>query len=240
MRNRLIHLLAALLLFAGAPQARAGIPVIDVANLAQAIVEVTTAAEQLTQLIEQLRELKRHYEQARQHYDAIRSGRGLAGVLNDPALRDYIPRDARGVLAGIDTGGYAGLSSAARSLRRATMTYNCEDVVEGARRTRCETELGKPYQYKAYYEDGLQRAGGRTAQIQGLMERAGTTADPKEMGELQARIGAETALLQHEMSQIALAQGLAQADARIAESQARESQREAATRRGRLFEGAGK
>lgn len=240
MRTRLLPFLAALMLFAGAPCARAGIPVIDVANLAQAIVEATTAAEQLTQLIEQLRELKRHYEQAKQHYDAIRSGRGLAGVLNDPLLRDYIPRDARGVLSGIDTGGYAGLSSAARSLRRAAMTYNCEDVAEAPRRTRCEAELGKPYQYKAFYEEALQRAGGRTAQIQSLMERAGATVDPKEMGELQARIGAETALLQHEVSQIGLAQGLAQTDARIAEAQARESQREAAARRGRLFDGVAK
>ena len=62
------------------------------------------------------------------------------------------------------------------------------------------------------------------------MRRAGATTDQKEIQEVTARINAEGALLQHELSQIEMIRGLAEADQRVAESRAREAQLQQTTR----------
>jgi type IV secretion system protein VirB5 len=66
------------------------------------------------------------------------------------------------------------------------------------------------------------------------MRRVSASTDPKETQELQARLEAENAMLQHEQSQISLAQGMADADERIEQSRAREAQMQQASRTGRL------
>ena len=86
----------------------------------------------------------------------------------------------------------------------------------------------------ALIQDAMQKANGRIAQIQSLMKQVSASPDAKSAQELQSRIEAETALLQHEQSQIALARGVADADYRIAESQAREAQMQQASRTKRL------
>ena len=121
-----------------------------------------------------------------------------------------------------------------KTLRDAQMTYNCMDVDDAGKRTNCQSTLAKPYQQKAFMEDALSKAKDRVAQINSLMRRAGATTDQKEIQEVTARIGAENALLQHEVSQIELMRGLAEADQRVADSRAREGQLEQASRNRRL------
>jgi type IV secretion system protein VirB5 len=82
----------------------------------------------------------------------------------------------------------------------------------------------------------MQKANGRISQIESLMRQVGSSPDAKSAQELQSRIEAENALLQHEQSQINLARGMADADYRIAESQAREQQMQQASRTRRLAE----
>jgi type IV secretion system protein VirB5 len=82
----------------------------------------------------------------------------------------------------------------------------------------------------------MQKAGGRIAQIQSLMRQLGSSPDPKAAQEIQGRIEAENALLQHEQSQIALARGMADAEYRIGESRAREAQMQQSSRTRRLAE----
>lgn len=207
--------------------ARAGIPVIDATNLVQAIQQVVAWSKQLIEMRNQLL-------QAKQHFDAITGGRGLGAILNDPLLQDYIPAEARDVLSTLETSGYGGITGAAKALRDATMVYNCAEVVDPAARNRCQADLARPYQVKSYFDNAMTRAGSRSKQIQQLMEAAGATRDSKEVLEVQARIGAENALLQHEMSQIALMRAMAEAEDRIKESRAREAQRENASRTGSL------
>lgn len=214
--------------------ARAGIPVIDVASLTQAIADAATMLEQLGQLEQQLTTLKDTYTQAQRQVEAIKGARNLGQILNNPALQNYIPKDARQVMAGIQQGGYQGLSGSAKALRDAAKVYNCENIVDSGARASCEVELNKPYQYQAYFQDALQPASNRTDQINQLLERAGGTQDAKEIAEIQARIAGEGALLQHELSQINLMRSMAEADARVAEAQAKENQRARAARTGTM------
>jgi len=77
-------------------------------------------------------------------------------------------------------------------------------------------------------------AAGRLAQINGLMDQINATPDQKSVQEIQARIGAENALLAHEMTQIQMLQGMADSEERIARSQERERQYQMLDRTGKV------
>ena len=205
-----------------------GIPVLDTANLVSAIQRLQSSITQINNQYQQIRQL---YDQL----NAMSRARGLGDVLNNPALQNYIPRDAANLVQQIEQRGYGGLNGAARALRDAEMVYNCLDL-DGAPRVRCQAALARPYQGKAFMDTALRSARDRSAQINALMQRAGATQDLKEAAELQARIAAENALLQHEVSQIQLVRGIAEADQRIAEAQSREAQLQQASRTRRLAE----
>jgi type IV secretion system protein VirB5 len=211
-----------------APASAQGIPVLDTANLISAIQRLQSSITQINN----------QYQQIRQLYDltnAMSRARGLGDVLNNPALQNYIPREAANLVQQIEQRGYQGLNGTARALRDAEMVYNCMDL-DGAPRVRCQAALARPYQGKAFMDTALRSARERSDQINGLMQRAGGTQDLKEAAELQARIAAENALLQHEVSQIQLVRGLAEADQRVAEAQSRESQLQQSSRTRRLSE----
>lgn len=233
MSKLLLRLVAVACVSVAPHSARAGIPVIDVASLAQAIAEVAAVMEQLTTLTSQYETMKNQYDTMNKQYDAIKGARNLGSVLNNPALQNYIPKDARQVLASVQSGGYQGLSGSAKALRDANKVFNCE-TVDSAQRATCEAELNKPYQYLAYFQDAMGAGANRADQINQLMDRAGSTQDAKEIAEIQARIGAESALLQHELTQANLMRSMAEAEARVADSRARELQRARAARTGKM------
>jgi type IV secretion system protein VirB5 len=226
-RNHLAALAAGLATMCVSAPARAGIPVIDVAAIAQAVLDVLNGITQVENQYQQIVGLG-------QQIESISNARSLGAVLNNPALQNYVPRDATVLVRSLESGGYSTLTGASKALRDAQMSYNCTDLDDPAKRTNCQSALAKPYQQKAFMEAALAKAKDRTAQINSLMRRAGMTVDQKEIQEVSARITAENALLQHEISQIELMRGLAEADQRVAESRAREGQLEQASRNRRL------
>lgn len=221
---RFIAWLAVLAFTALPGRAWAGIPVIDASNLAQAIAQVNQAIAQIT-------ELQRHYLQLQAQYKAVTGGRGLAGTLNSAALQDYIPRDAKDLISAARSKGYSGLTDRAKAMRDDGKVFDCGDM-NAELAANCEREISAPYQYQALIEAALERGSQRVDQINSLMERAGETTDAKEIAELQARIGAEGALLQHELTQATLVSAAASGQRRIEEVRAREAQRANASRSG--------
>jgi type IV secretion system protein VirB5 len=227
LRSALAALATSALLMGASAPARAGIPVIDVASIIQAMLDVLNGIAQVENQYQQIVGMG-------QQIESISKARSLGDVLNNPLLQNYVPRDAGNLVRSLETGGYRNLSGAARTLRDAQMTYNCGDMLDASKRTQCQTTLAKPYQQKAFMEEALDKARNRVAQINSLMRRAGATVDQKEIQEVTARITAESALLQHEVSQIELMRGLAEADQRVADSRAREGQLQQAARNRRL------
>ena len=227
LRSAVAALAAGTLTLGASAPARAGIPVIDVAAIVQAMLEVLNGLTQVQNQYQQIVGLGRQVE-------SISNARSLGDVLNNPLLQNYVPREAGSLVRGLETGGYRSMSGASRVLRDAQMTYNCLDILDASARANCQSSLAKPYQQKAFMEDALSAAKDRVSQINNLMRRAGATVDQKEIQEVTARISAENALLQHEVSQIELMRGLAEADQRVAESRAREGQLEQASRTRRL------
>jgi len=148
-------------------------------------------------------------------------------------LRPVLPANAFNALNALDASGYGGLTPTARTLRDVGMVYNCLNVT-GAARTACQATLAQPYQQKALLQDAMRAASGRLAQINSLMAQTNATNDQKAVLEIQARIGAENAMLAHEMSQVQMLVGMADSEERIARSRDRERQYEMLARTGKI------
>ena len=229
MRFRLKVTAAACIVAAalGSTPARAGgIPVIDVANLIQTIQQVLNDITEIQNQVQQITQLQ-------DQLNSINGFRNLGQVFNNPLLRNYVPAEAYTVVNAVNTGGYSGLTGTAKALRDAGMVYNCMDLA-GAARTDCQAALAQPYQHKGLLQDAMKSASGRLSQINSLMDQINGTSDQKAIQEVQARIGAENALLAHEVSQVQMLQGMADSEERIARSRERERQYQMLGRTGKI------
>jgi type IV secretion system protein VirB5 len=228
--NKRVKQIAAACAVAGslcASPARAqGIPVIDVANLMQTLLQVLNDITEIENQVLQIRQLESQVK-------SLNGMRNLGNILNNPLLRNYVPAEAYTVLNAVNRTGYAGLSGTAKSLRDLGMVYNCMDLA-GAARTSCQATLAQPYQQKGMLQDAMKAAAGRLGQITALMDQINATADQKAVQEIQARIGAENALLAHEVSQVQMLQGMADSEERIARSRDRERQYQMLGRTGKV------
>ena len=203
-----------------------GIPVIDSANLTQTIQQVVNDITKINNQIQQIRQLQTQIE-------SINGIRNLGDVFNNPLLKNYVPAEAFTYLNAVNTSGYSGLNATAKVLRDVSMIYNCMDLT-GDARTQCQAALAQPYQQKGLLQDAMQTAAGRLTQIQSLMTQINATTDQKSVQEIQARIGAENALLAHEVSQVQMLQGMADSEERIARSRERERQLQMLGRTGKV------
>lgn len=88
----------------GAPVQATGIPVVDFANLVQAL-------QQYLQLSAQLQQLKQEYDQQVRQYEALTGGRGMGGLFNsgaDQQMRQYAPASWQQALQVLQQGGLPG------------------------------------------------------------------------------------------------------------------------------------
>jgi type IV secretion system protein VirB5 len=203
-----------------------GIPVIDIANLIQTVQQVLNDITEIQNQVQQIRQLQAQV-------NSINGMRNLGNVFNNPLLKNYVPAEAYTYLNAVNTSGYSGLSATAKALRDVGMVYNCMDL-SGDARTTCQAALAQPYQQKGLLQDAMKAAAGRLSQIQELMGQINATADQKAVQEIQARIGAENALLAHEVSQVQMLQGMVDSEERIARSRERERQYQMLTRTGKV------
>jgi len=212
--------------FAATSAHAAGIPVIDVANLIQTIQQVLDDVTLIENQVQQITQLQAQL-------NSINGYRNLGQIYNSPGLRNYVPAEAYTFVNAVGTSGYSGLTPTSKTLRDTGMVYNCMDLT-GSERTRCQAALAAPYQTKGLLQDAMKAAAGRLAQINSLMSQINATADQKAVQEIQARIGAENALLAHEVSQVQMLQGMADSEERIARSRDRERQYEMLGRTGKV------
>lgn len=207
----------------GATAANAGIPVIDVASLAQAIQSVIAWGQQYGQMTEQYQQLLQQYQQMVQQYNALTGTRNLGDVLNNPRLQQAVPGGTQlmSTYSGINSNGFAGLSSAAQALRSASAIYDCGGRSGDDLRI-CQAASVTNSQNQANYQSALDLMSQRTTQIQSLQSSINATSDPKSIAEMQARIAAETAQVNNDGNRLALMHSIADAQDRLLAQQFRE------------------
>ena len=197
--------LAAVLLLVFAPLAKANYPVFDASNFAK--------------MVETVEMLQRELAELRATYNAVSGTRNLGAILYNPALRQYLPDDWKGIYDAAAAGGYAGLSGDLKTIAQAERlrgTVEVQMAAVEARSTRA-AQTNKAVAQKAYEGEKA-----RLAEIEGLMQRVNATSDMKGVAEIQARIGAEQAVIANEATKLQLVAMLEEAEEKLEAEQRHE------------------
>lgn len=168
------------------PAMAGGIPVIDVSNLTQQILQVQHMLNQIEQLQSQL-------ETANRQLDSMSGVRGLANVI-DSAYDTAVNVDPGQVLnnAGIRSASEHGLSG------------DVADLYDNGNQNTA-TWLGQS-------QKSLEQAQERFQALSGLVAEVNNSPDQKDILDLQARIGAEQVMLQNEMAKLSMLRSQAEAN----------------------------
>ncbi|RYF33815.1 MAG: P-type DNA transfer protein VirB5 [Cytophagaceae bacterium] len=223
---KLMRVLAMALVFVGAGQTQAGIPVIDSANLANSVKQVIAWGTQYTQMATQYQQLVQQYNQAVTTYNSMNGVRGMAGLVNNPASRRYMPNEWNQAMNLISSpGGYTSLQSSINGIKSASQIVGINST--GLSPT---SAAGRAFQgaqnqaatNRALSEEGFKQASDRITSMQTLIDSVNGAPDAKDVADLSARIEAEQAMLQNESNKLQLLTQLQQAQRDIQSQQARE------------------
>lgn len=199
-------------LFASTAQSQEA--VIDAAAIGQLAAQAATLGKQLTEAKNQVTQLKKTY-------DSFTGSRDLGTIMNNPALRNYLPQDWQKVYDSVKQGGYAGLSGTAKTMYNQVFD-SCKHITIDDERLACEASAVKGAQDKGFAMDAYSKAQDRMDQIDQLMAKVNDTQDPKAIAELQARIAAEQANIQNEQTKLQMYAMVASAEDKMQQQNKRE------------------
>ena len=188
--------------------------VIDAAAIGQLAAQAATLGKQLTEAKNQVTQLKNTY-------DSLTGSRDLGTIMNNPALRNYLPQDWQKVYDSVKQGGYAGLSGTAKTMYNQVYD-SCQHIKLDDERLACESAAVKGAQDKGFAMDAYDKAQGRMDQIDQLMAEVNKTQDPKAIAELQARIATEQANIQNEQTKLQMYAMVAEAEDKMQQQNKRE------------------
>jgi type IV secretion system protein VirB5 len=190
--------------------AHAGIPVIDAANLAQAIQQVTAWAQQYQQMAQQIQQLQ-------QQFQNLNGVRNMASLVNNPAARQYLPADYQTILTN-GVGQWQAIYDAAKKFDIGNTTLSASsDVAQAFAATAKQAAINRAGAELAY-----STASQRFADIQVLLDKVNDAPDAKDIADLQARIQAEQVMMQNEANKLQMLALLASAQRDLEIQQARE------------------
>lgn len=229
MRTRLLGAAAAALMCAAAAPANAQLGLGQIVSDPGAYIRFATELEELqlhyTKLQEQLNQGKQLYDD----FNKLTNVNSLGDVLNNPALRRYLPAEVQdtGRLLNGSLSDLGSIGTRASSIRDANRLF-----------TPVPSGLSTVEQY---YQDSLVKSGDRAARDIALGESAYRTAAQRQAGldelraalsnaktakevmDLQARIDAEQALIANDQMQLQGLTMMQDAERRLAEQRDREA-----------------
>jgi len=207
-----------LALVAAAPAAHAQFAVIDVASVTQLVTEVQNLEQALTVARE-------HLAEAQTQLRSMTGDRGMEQLLAG-TNRNYLPTDWGQVTAALDNTGsaYAALSAAVRQALAEDTVLTSQQItmLSPEVRQQLTTDRDTAALLQALSGQALANASSRFADLQRLIDAIGTASDQKGILDLNARIGAEQAMLENERTKLAMLVAAAEAQRWADEEQDRE------------------
>jgi type IV secretion system protein VirB5 len=196
--RQLRFLLVFVVLTAAVPAAHAQFAVIDVASLTQLISQLQTLEQQVATARSQL-------GQAQAEYQSMTGSRGMQGLLSG-TTRNYLPGDwtaLRSALAG-SGGAYPALSAELRSALSADTVLSSRQLATLSPAAGAQLEAGRQPAalLQGLTHQALANSSNRFAALQQLIDAIGGAADQKAALDLQARIAAESGMLQNEHTKL--------------------------------------
>lgn len=180
----------------------AQMPVFDAANVRQSIHQVEAWRKQYDQMMQQHRQLEAQY-------GALTGTRNYGMVVNNPQLRAIVPDTAARTLDAVRANGTTAMTPAAQAIRAMGRVYDCQNL-KGQNRSMCQALLNTTAQTQAFQQNALAGLGARITQLQLLQSQINTTADPKAIGELQARIQVEAAQVSNDTNRLMIMNAMAE------------------------------
>lgn len=172
-----------------------GIPVIDVANLAN-------TAQNLVEWSKQLTEMKNQLSQLQDTYNSLNGLRNVGSLLNNELLVQYLPKDYQSSLEALlnGTGGdFAGISGTLANIVSANQKYSCAALNSTpALITQCEAQWNKLALDRNVGDMGYKQAAKNIDNLQTFVSSINSSTDPKTLQDLQARIAVEQVRMQNE------------------------------------------
>lgn len=199
-----------------------GIPVFDAASVAQALMSV--------------QELKAQLDQQKQLFKSLNGSRGMGDLLNNPALRDYLPDNFKNVYDNVNGSDFGSLTGPAADIRKASQIFDCAKLVSSSSKQLCNRGAGSAASQKSFALQAYEQSSKRVDQIEALMKQINNTTDAKSIAELNARLQAENAMIQNEQIKLQMFSELQRAEENIFKQQMREkSMSDAKRTRGTTF-----
>lgn len=220
LRQAVLAFVTALTLAGFSPAARAGIPVIDVAALAQLIQQVSYWTQQIEHMVTQIRQLKATY-------DSISGQRGFGALLGlSNAARNYLPEDIASVLDATNSlsGVYGAASGHVATLLQANavLSPDAMDALSPEQRQLIDAGRQAAAALQGLSRTAYSQSSQRFSQLQQLLSAISATDDQKAVLELQARIQSEQTMLQNERNKLATLFQAVQAQELTRQQRARE------------------
>ena len=177
-----------------------GIPVIDVAAVANLIQQITYWQQQISAMTNQLNQLQ-------QTYNSMTGGRGMETLLNMSNLqRNYLPPDYAELMNVVNgaSGTYAGLSSQLQAVMSANAVLSGVQMSALSPQQRQTVESGRKAaaMLASFTQSAYQNTSQRFSALQGLINMIGSATDPKAIQDLQGRVQAEQTMLTNEQSKL--------------------------------------
>lgn len=174
-------------------------------------------ADQLSELKQQYDMLTNQYNQLMTTYKSMQGIRGMADLVNNPALRRYLPQEYQELLSQ----GYGDWQTIRNSARR----FGLEDSALNG-----QGDIGRLFDSwanqtainRSTAESAYNQASQRFNSLQELLDKVNDAPDDKDIQDLQARIQAENAMLQNETIKLAALAKAEQAQRDLAIQQANE------------------
>ena len=201
-----------------APRA-AGIPVIDVAAIAQLIQQVQYWMQQIQLMQNQLTQLQ-------QTYGTLTGPRGMENLMAG-AARNYLPQDWNEMLQVIHNASstYAGLSSQVQAAMTANAVLSATqmDAMSPQQRQFVDDGRAAAALLQVLSRAAYQSTSDRFGALQTLINAISRAGDMKAVADLQARVQSEQAMLQNEQIKLQTLYQAAQAQQWVQEQRTREA-----------------
>lgn len=221
--SRAMGLFALLFGLTLASPAQAGVPVIDGANLAQAIQQMEAWSTQYAQMVQQLQYAQSTVAQGQ---EALRSGNGvryMGSLVNNPLARQYLPAQYQTMLSQ-GVGQWSTIYQQARQFDvvAADLARN-PSLAGGSAASQQFVALAKQAAInRAAAESSYNTASQRFQDIQVLLDKVNAAPDAKDIADLSARIQAEQVMMQNESAKLQSLAMLVQAQKDMAEQSDKE------------------
>jgi type IV secretion system protein VirB5 len=190
--------IVALTLMAAAPAAHAQFAVVDVAAVTQLVTEVRNLEQALTVA-------RQHLEEAQSELRSMTGDRGMEQLLAG-INRNYLPTDWGQFTAALNntSSAYTALSGAVQQAltEDAVLTGQQLATLSPDAQQQLVADRGTAALLQAVSRQALANASGRFSDLQQLINTIGTASDQKGILDLNARIGAEQAMLENEQTKL--------------------------------------